>query len=144
MQSAKILAAKLVVISAPVLLAAAGLKGAEQPSLAERLGYKATDKLLIVNGDDAGMCHTANLATTEALEKGLMRCSTITEREKQILGWVREGMSNHEIGTELGISPLTVKNHVQKILRKLGAANRAQAVARAMTLNLLGRSASEG
>jgi transcriptional regulator EpsA len=70
--------------------------------------------------------------------------STITEREKQILGWVREGMSNHEIGTELGISPLTVKNHVQKILRKLGAANRAQAVARAMTLNLLGRSSSEG
>ena len=70
--------------------------------------------------------------------------STITEREKQILGWVREGMSNHEIGTELGISPLTVKNHVQKILRKLGAANRAQAVARAMTLNLLGRSAGEG
>lgn len=70
--------------------------------------------------------------------------SAITEREKQILGWVREGMSNHEIGTELNISPLTVKNHVQKILRKLGAANRAQAVARAMTLNLLGRSVSEG
>ncbi len=70
--------------------------------------------------------------------------STITEREKQILGWVREGMSNHEIGTELSISPLTVKNHVQKILRKLGAANRAQAVARAMTLNLLGRSGSDG
>ena len=70
--------------------------------------------------------------------------STITEREKQILGWVREGMSNHQIGTELGISPLTVKNHVQKILKKLGAANRAQAVARAMTLNLLGRSASDG
>lgn len=69
--------------------------------------------------------------------------STITEREKQILSWVREGMSNHEIGTELDISPLTVKNHVQKILRKLGAANRAQAVARAMTLNLLGRSSSE-
>ena len=60
-----------------MLLAAAGLRGAEQPSLAERLGYKPTDKLLIVNGDDAGMCHTANLATTEALEKGLMRCSTI-------------------------------------------------------------------
>ena len=63
-----------------MLLAAAGLRGAEQPSLAERLGYKPTDKLLIVNGDDAGMCHTANLATTEALEKGLMRCSTIMVR----------------------------------------------------------------
>jgi transcriptional regulator EpsA len=65
---------------------------------------------------------------------------TITDREAEILGWVREGMSNQQIGAELGISPLTVKNHVQKILRKLGAANRAQAVARAMSMNLLGRS----
>ena len=40
--------------------------------------------------------------------------SAITERERQILGWVREGMSNQQIGTELSISPLTVKNHVQK------------------------------
>lgn len=67
--------------------------------------------------------------------------SPITGREKQILSWVREGMSNQEIGEQLGISSLTVKNHVQKILRKLGAANRAQAVAKAMTQNLLDRSA---
>jgi predicted glycoside hydrolase/deacetylase ChbG (UPF0249 family) len=46
-------------------------------SLAERLGYKPTDKLLIVNGDDAGMCHAANLATIECLEQGLMRSATI-------------------------------------------------------------------
>ncbi len=63
--------------------------------------------------------------------------SLITDRENQILFWVREGKSNHEIGDQLGISVLTVKNHVQKILRKLGAANRAQAVAKAMTLNML-------
>ncbi len=50
---------------------------AEVLSLAERLGYKPTDKLLIVNGDDAGMCHAANAATIESLEKGLMRCSTV-------------------------------------------------------------------
>jgi transcriptional regulator EpsA len=65
----------------------------------------------------------------------------ITDREAQILYWVREGKSNQQIGDELGISVLTVKNHVQKILRKLGAANRAQAVAKAMTLNLLAHSA---
>lgn len=65
----------------------------------------------------------------------------ITHRERQILVWVREGKSNQEIGEQLTISALTVKNHVQKILRKLGAANRAQAVAKAMTLNLLERSA---
>jgi transcriptional regulator EpsA len=66
----------------------------------------------------------------------------ITGREEEILSWIREGMSNHQIGTALGISPLTVKNHVQKILRKLGATNRAQAVARAMSMNMLERSGS--
>src|SRR5215207_9658681 len=50
---------------------------ADQRPLAERLGYKATDKLLIVNGDDVGMCHAANEATIESIEKGLMRSATI-------------------------------------------------------------------
>jgi transcriptional regulator EpsA len=67
----------------------------------------------------------------------------ITPRERQILSWVREGMSNQQIGEVLGISALTVKNHVQKILRKLGAANRAQAVAKAMAMNLLAGSAED-
>jgi predicted glycoside hydrolase/deacetylase ChbG (UPF0249 family) len=58
------------------LFAITGL-AAERRSLAERLGYKATDKILIVNGDDTGMCHAANLATIESLEKGLMRSATI-------------------------------------------------------------------
>ncbi len=65
------------------------------------------------------------------------RNSPITDRERQILLWVREGMSNQQIGEQLSISALTVKNHVQKILRKLGAANRAQAVAMAISQNLM-------
>ena len=47
------------------------------PSLAERLGYPADTRLLIINGDDAGMCHTANVATIESLETGLMTSATI-------------------------------------------------------------------
>jgi chitin disaccharide deacetylase len=47
------------------------------PSLAERLGHKPDTRLLIINGDDAGMCHTANDATIECLEKGLMTSATI-------------------------------------------------------------------
>lgn len=70
--------------------------------------------------------------------------SQITDRERQILSWLREGRSNPQIGETLGISALTVKNHVQKILRKLGAANRAQAVAIAISLNLLSSSAQPG
>lgn len=64
----------------------------------------------------------------------------ITEREREILRWVREGLSNQQIGEALSISALTVKNHVQKILRKLSAANRAQAVAKAMAMNLFSSS----
>ncbi len=66
----------LVAILLIVLNSACGY-GAETKSLAERLGYKATDKLLIVNGDDVGMCHEANLATIECLEKGIMRTATM-------------------------------------------------------------------
>lgn len=61
----------------------------------------------------------------------------VTEREVEILGLVQLGKSNHEIGAQLGISPLTVKNHVQKICRKLNAQNRAHAVSRGLSLRLL-------
>jgi predicted glycoside hydrolase/deacetylase ChbG (UPF0249 family) len=59
------------------LLSTQDVQAADKPTLAERLGYKATDKLLIVNGDDAGMCHPANLATIACMEKGMMRSATI-------------------------------------------------------------------
>ncbi|UXH79612.1 helix-turn-helix transcriptional regulator [Roseateles amylovorans] len=57
----------------------------------------------------------------------------VTPREQQIVEGMRAGLSNEGIAIQLGISMFTVKNHVRKILRKLGASNRAQAVAIAMT-----------
>lgn len=60
----------------------------------------------------------------------------LTEREVEILNWVEQGKSNSEIAQILSISHLTVKNHVQKILRKLNVQNRAQAVAKGISLNL--------
>jgi transcriptional regulator EpsA len=68
----------------------------------------------------------------------------ITRREKQILLCVREGKSNQAIGESLEISALTVKNHIQKILRKLGAANRTHAVSRALALGLIDGSDDPG
>ncbi|MBC7938448.1 MAG: hypothetical protein H7Z19_01580 [Chitinophagaceae bacterium] len=61
----------------------------------------------------------------------------LTGREVQILALIRDGMSNQQIAAHLSISALTVKNHVQKVLKKLGACNRAQAVVRAMALRVL-------
>ncbi len=55
--------------------------------------------------------------------------SILSGREREILGWLQRGKTNHEIGLILEISALTVKNHVQRILRKLGVHNRAEAAA---------------
>jgi transcriptional regulator EpsA len=63
--------------------------------------------------------------------------AVITVREQEILKWIYLGKSNNEIGQILGISPLTVKNHVQKVLHKLDVVNRAQAVGRALEAHLI-------
>ncbi|NQU86476.1 MAG: ChbG/HpnK family deacetylase [Mariniphaga sp.] len=46
-------------------------------TLAEKLGYKNTDRLLIINCDDAGMCNAANIAALEGQKKGLITSATI-------------------------------------------------------------------
>lgn len=61
----------------------------------------------------------------------------LTQREQEVLKWVCLGKSNIEIGMILGISSLTVKNHVQEILRRLNVQNRAQAVGKAFNLHIL-------
>src|SRR3954469_4616518 len=63
--------------------------------------------------------------------------STLTVREMDILKWIYLGKSNFEIGAILTISPLTVKNHVQKILRKLNVVNRTQAIGKSLELRIL-------
>lgn len=59
----------------------------------------------------------------------------LTEREQQILGLIRGGLSNKQIGQQLCIEVPTVKNHVHHILEKLGVDGRhdAAAVARELT-----------
>jgi DNA-binding NarL/FixJ family response regulator len=53
----------------------------------------------------------------------------LTEREMQVLTGMSRGRSNSEIGKELFLSEDTVKTHARRLFRKLGAADRAQAVA---------------
>jgi DNA-binding NarL/FixJ family response regulator len=54
---------------------------------------------------------------------------SLTEREMQVLSGMSRGRSNAEIGKELYLSEDTVKTHARRLFRKLGAADRAQAVA---------------
>jgi DNA-binding NarL/FixJ family response regulator len=57
------------------------------------------------------------------------RRDRLTEREREILALLAEGLSNRAAGERLGIAERTVKFHVGEILARLGASNRAQAVA---------------
>ncbi len=54
---------------------------------------------------------------------------SLTEREQQVLEGMSRGKSNAEIGAELFLSEDTVKTHARRLFRKVGAADRAQAVA---------------
>jgi DNA-binding CsgD family transcriptional regulator len=56
------------------------------------------------------------------------RLATLTARELEVLHLMTDGASNASIGEALVISQATVKSHVRHILRKLGAANRTEAV----------------
>lgn len=86
----------------------------------------------------AAWLRTHVAGTSEVAGAAPAAASTLTAREQQIMKWICLGKSNAEIGAILEISPLTVKNHVQKILRRLNVANRAQAVAKALELRILG------
>lgn len=52
----------------------------------------------------------------------------LSERERQVLSLVARGLNNAEIAETLGLSPLTAKTHVSRIMGKLGARDRAQLV----------------
>ncbi|MGQ4418033.1 response regulator [Streptomyces sp. SAS_269] len=52
----------------------------------------------------------------------------LSDREREVLALVARGLNNAEIGGALGLSPLTAKTHVSRIMGKLGARDRAQLV----------------
>jgi LuxR family maltose regulon positive regulatory protein len=61
----------------------------------------------------------------------------LSERELEVLALIAAGESNGEIARKLFVSTSTVKTHINRLYRKLGAHSRTQAVARAREMNLL-------
>ena len=68
----------------------------------------------------------------------------LTAREIQVIEWMYYGKTNEEIATLMGNSVFTVKNHVQRILLKLSATNRTQAVLIAAAAGLVKYSDGNG
>jgi two-component system response regulator DegU len=61
----------------------------------------------------------------------------LSKREREILQMVANGSTTKEVARDLGISPHTVKTHLERIFEKLGANDRAQAVAIAIRTGLV-------
>jgi DNA-binding NarL/FixJ family response regulator len=80
---------------------------------------------------------TRLLAHIRSSGESLASLSALTGREREVLQQVARGSSNKQIAIALSISERTVKFHVSAILRKLNAANRAEAVQKALTSNLI-------
>lgn len=101
--------------------------------LTQRHGYLL--KLLVPHLHVALMRVVAN---PRAVEAGVPAPQArLTLREMEILQWISSGKSNWEIAQMFGLSESTIKNHVHHILGKLQTSTRAQAVAKAISLELI-------
>jgi len=67
-------------------------------------------------------------AAGESAEADCSENDVLSEREAEIMKWVAMGKTNGEIGSILNVSSFTIKNHMQRIFKKLDVFNRAQAV----------------
>jgi DNA-binding NarL/FixJ family response regulator len=68
---------------------------------------------------------------------GAAASNALTPRERQVLGLIAGGFTNREIGEKLGIATGTAKAHVERVISKLGVADRTQAAVQGLALGLV-------
>jgi len=78
-------------------------------------------------------------ATAVPAPKAPERLDDLTEREREVLALIAEGLSNNDLARRLLLSPLTVKTHMSRILGKLAARDRARLVVIAYETGLVPR-----
>ncbi|MGB7329140.1 MAG: response regulator transcription factor [Rubripirellula sp.] len=135
---------KVVVMSAydnPTYIARAAALGAADYLLKGVSYEKMHDALSCVAGgldrpSESRLEKISNLMRQEIDPKDLPPELPLTGREAQVLRHMALGLSNKEIAKSLGISVETAKEHVQNILRKVGATDRTDAAVRAVKLGL--------
>lgn len=95
----------------------------------------AGERVVAADADRAAVAELGRFA--RAAREGSRVHTTLTTREREILVLLAEGLTTHQIGRRLGISPRTVETHVAKLYRKLAVRTRIQAMAKAASLGLI-------
>lgn len=103
------------------------LKESPLPDLARAIGLVAEGRTYV----------DPVLASVLAGPAATARIPNLTKREREVLSLLADGMRNEQVGTELSISPLTVRTHIEKAMEKLEADTRTQAVATALRMSLI-------
>jgi two-component system, NarL family, nitrate/nitrite response regulator NarL len=103
---------------------------------ADRL--EITNAILAINRGDTVLAPEVQAGVAaEVRSRWRPDVPALSERERQVLEMIAEGMLAPEIGRRLYLSPATVKSHLQSLYEKLGVSDRAAAVAEAMRRGLL-------
>lgn len=100
----------------------------------------AADLVATIRGAMAGQSKLSSEATQVLIEEmrhPSARDYDLTEREKEILALMVDGLPNSEIADHLGVSASTAKFHVSNILSKLGVTSRTEAVSIALKQKLI-------
>lgn len=119
-------------------LTAAGLVDALQRLAAgERLGTTAGERFGTVAGERFGAAAEERMFEEPALLPAGGLVAALTDRERQVLRLLVDGLSNKQIGQALGMSEHGAKRLVASVLAKLQSPNRTQAVATALREGLL-------
>ncbi|ATL27657.1 response regulator [Streptomyces formicae] len=104
------------------------VKDTRPAELLDAIRTVATGESLLSPGPTARLIARVLRAPDAAELTGAGGPEGLTERERQVLRLVARGLNNTEIAETLGLSPLTAKTHVSRIMGKLSARDRAQLV----------------
>ncbi|MEU1973332.1 response regulator transcription factor [Microbacterium sp. NPDC019599] len=102
------------------------VKDTEPVDLIRAVRVVAAGDALLSPGVTRRLLERAAGGLRDAVDPGIL--SPLTDREREVVALVGEGLTNEEIAARLFISPLTAKTHVSRVLQKLDARDRAQLV----------------
>jgi NarL family two-component system response regulator LiaR len=100
------------------------LKDISAAELAKAIRAAVAGRVTLSPEAAQSLVETSNLPLAPGLD--------LTEREREVLTLMIEGLNNVQIAGRLTVSPSTIKSHVSNILSKLGAASRTEAVTLAL------------